>query len=56
MDPSLLASTSLQLPVRFVLRGRVGEEDSTPCSTSSSSTAPMVGRADVEELLTVSAA
>jgi hypothetical protein len=46
----------LQLEGRFVLRGRVGEGEMIPCSTSCPSTVVEMGSADVCEVLTVSAA
>jgi hypothetical protein len=56
VDPRLLANRPLQLPVWFVLRGRVGVGETIPCSKSSSSMLLSIGSAEVEELLTVSAA
>ncbi len=58
MEPRLLANKPLQLPGgRFVLEGRVGDGETIPRSTSSSSSRlAAIGSAEDDEVLTVSAA
>jgi hypothetical protein len=57
VEPKLVDSMLRQLPVRFVLSGRVGVGETMPCSRSSLSDWMMgIGKAADGELLTVSAA
>jgi hypothetical protein len=57
VEPILLANKALQLPVWFPLEGRVGEGEIIPRSRSSSSSRlAAIGRAEDDEVLTVSAA
>lgn len=59
MEPRVPDKMLRQLPVRLVVRGRVGIGDAMPCSRSPPSSSSMLrgmGSADEEELLTDSAA